>query len=422
MERMRYYFGVRERERSKLALSTGWSVHLPMLSTSLNNHLSLQFRSCVHSHSYQSSTSNMTRRDELKVEDTEHLKESKDATFHTAEDSFSSNDVSVSIDCQGGVEDNIEAQLPSYFDANLEDQTLDVPSPIRDQKTKTARRLAVAMSALLLVIVIVIGASVGIAMSARNDAQNQGTSLVSDNFPSGSDNFPGPDDYAGPGGNDSYGDDENVGPKKAHYNGNKNLSSTTTTIKTRPADDRLHGTYVKPNENDEIVAELPSTPPPQYVSFPPSPSCSRPPAWANDDLSWSDLSTDQRNAALYLGYTAAAWDADDDTIIEVLYANLDWYDLSSEQRLAYEYLGYNSGSYENFYNDYFFDELPGEVQDSAVALGYTQKVWDECEADVCVLGVDDMFWKGISRIDRMNLKVLGYDCWTWNNYDFSGAR
>lgn len=394
-----------------------------MISTSLNDHLSLQFRSCAHSLIYQSSTSNMTRKDELKQD--EHHKESKDATFHTAEDSFSSNDASVSIDFHGEINENIEAQLPSYFDAKLEDQTVEEPSPLHDRKTKTSCKLAVALAALLHVIIIAIGVSVGISMFARNKAQNQGTSLVSDNFPSGSDNFPGPDDYAGPGDNESYennGEDENVGPKKAHYNGNKNPSSTTTAIKTRPADDRHHGSNVKPNDNDEIVAESPSMPPPRYVSFPPSPSCSRPPAWADDDLSWSDLSADQRNTALYLGYTASAWDADDDTIIEVLYANLDWSDLSSDQRLAYEYLGYNSGSYENFYNDYFFDELPREVQVAADEIGYTQGVWDECSAEICVPGVDDMFWKGISRIDRMNLKVLGYDCWTWNNYELSGAR
>ena len=134
-------------------------------------------------------------------------------------------------------------------------------------------------------------------------------------------------------------------------------------------------------------------------------------------MTWSNLSDDQRKAALYLGYTSAAWDADDDAIIEQLYATLDWSSgLSDDQRLAFSYLGYNSGSYENFYNDYSFAELPANVQVAANAVGYTQKVWDECDEEVCAK-VDDKFWKGLKKGERINMKVLGYDCWTWNNYE-----
>ena len=174
------------------------------------------------------------------------------------------------------------------------------------------------------------------------------------------------------------------------------------------------------NSTDDGITEdqeLLSTPPPEYTAAPLLPSCSRPPAWADDDMFWSKLSDDQRNAALFLGYTSTAWDADDDTIIEELYAMLDWSSgLSSDQRLAFTYLGYNSGSYENFYDDYSFAELPADVQTAANAVGYTQKVWDECDEEVCAK-VDDKFWKGLKKGERINMKVLGYDCWTWNNYE-----
>ena len=173
------------------------------------------------------------------------------------------------------------------------------------------------------------------------------------------------------------------------------------------------------NSTDGVIEdqELPSTPPPEYTDAPLLPSCSRPPAWADEDMTWSNLSDDQRQAALYLGYTSAAWDADDDTTIDQLYAALDWSSgLSSDQRLAFAYLGYNSGSYENFYSDYNFAELPADVQDAAKAVGYDQEVWDECDEEVCAK-VDDKYWKGLKKGERINMKVLGYDCWTWNNYD-----
>ena len=347
-------------------------MHIRMLSTSLATQLSLQFRSCAHPENMNNTNSNMTARKDEREEDDEHHKDSKDATFHTAEDSFSSNDVSVSIDCHGGAEENIEAQLPSYFDNKMVNQSMEKQGHQSDQKTKKVCIVALALS-LFLVIVIAVGVILGVLLRSGNSTSNQGTSYSSDNFP-------GPHDYAGPGGdNNSDNSDSSgkMGPKEAYYNANKDSTSTTTPIKTKPAD---------------------------------------------DDMSWSDLSNDQRQAALYLGYTSTAWDADDDAIIEVLYANFAWDDLTSDQRIAFGYLGYNSGSYENFYNDYFFDELPVKVQVAADAVGYTQRVWDECEAEVCVSGVDDMFWSGIARMDRTNLKVLGYDCWTWNNYDFGGAR
>ena len=62
------------------------------------------------------------------------------------------------------------------------------------------------------------------------------------------------------------------------------------------------------------------------------------------------------------------------------------------------------------------------MQDAVAAVGYTQEVWDGCSLEICLAGVDDMFWKDLAKVNRMNLKALGYDCWTWNNYDFGGAR
>mmetsp|Transcript_11720 Transcript_11720/g.24723 ORF Transcript_11720/g.24723 Transcript_11720/m.24723 type:complete len:95 (-) Transcript_11720:99-383(-) len=91
-----------------------------------------------------------------------------------------------------------------------------------------------------------------------------------------------------------------------------------------------------------------------------------------------------------------------------------WSDLSSQQQLALTYLGYNSGSFEEFYADFDFAELPAEVQYAADALGYDQDVWDNCVAEVCA-DVDDMWWKEMTEEEQELVAVLGYDCWTWNN-------
>jgi len=56
-------------------------------------------------------------------------------------------------------------------------------------------------------------------------------------------------------------------------------------------------------------------------------------------------------------------------------------------------------------------------REAAAAVGYTRSIWDGCTAEVCVKGVDDKYWSKLKRLDRTNLRVLGYGCWTWNNYE-----
>lgn len=173
-------------------------------------------------------------------------------------------------------------------------------------------------------------------------------------------------------------------------------------------------------------------PPPSYAGPPPSVNCNTPPAWADDDLGWDDLTSDQRSAAVYLGYTPSLWNDEDfwknggtgtreEANFDARYADLEWTDLTSDQQTAFAYLGYGSGSYSDFYNDYSFDELPADVQAAADAVGYDRDVWDNCNAEVCSSQVDNDLWQDLSRAERANLKELGYQCWTWNNYDFGGG-
>ena len=175
-------------------------------------------------------------------------------------------------------------------------------------------------------------------------------------------------------------------------------------------------------------------PPPSYGGSPPSINCNTPPAWADDDMGWADLTSDQRSAASYLGYTPSLWNDEDfwngggtgtreGASFDARYADLEWTDLTVIQQTAFGYLGYGPGSYSDFYNDYSFDELPADVRAAADAVGYDRDVWDGCTAEVCSGQVDNDLWQNHSRAERANLKVLGYSCWVWNNYDFgSGGR
>ncbi len=176
---------------------------------------------------------------------------------------------------------------------------------------------------------------------------------------------------------------------------------------------------------------LQNSEPPSYLGLPPSSNCNTPPVWADDEVGWDDLTADQRNAAIFLGYTESIWngrmnsggsDSDNESqeqaLFDAYYADLEWTDLTSAQQLAFSYLGENAGSYSDFYDDYDFDELPLTVQAAANAVGYTQDVWGNCIAgEICNAQVDNLRWRGLSKVQRTNLKLLGYDCWTWNNYD-----
>lgn len=264
------------------------------------------------------------------------------------------------------------------------------------QRIVRRRRTVRVMIVAAIVVAAVIGATV-----AATSRKGSGSSSTAANIP---DNFP------------SSGHGGGTGPK---------TQEGTTPSRPGPGAQSA-GTTAAPQE----VMPLP---PPSYGGSPPSVNCNTPPAWADDDMGWDDLTPDQRSAASYLGYTPSLWNDEDfwnggtgtreEASFNARYADLEWTDLTVGQQVAFAYLGYGSGSYSDFYNNYSFDELPTDVQAAADAVGYDRGVWDSCTAEVCSSQVDNDLWQDHSRTERANLKVLGYTCWTWNNYDFgSGGR
>jgi len=95
-------------------------------------------------------------------------------------------------------------------------------------------------------------------------------------------------------------------------------------------------------------------------------------------LQWIDLSSEQRQAAKYLGYTAETWEAK-----YMAHQDLEWSELDEISQKAWMTLGYN---------EYRWDEevlpataekdwidLTAEHRASAMLLGYTHASWDEHE-------------------------------------------
>ena len=297
-------------------------------------------------------------------------------------------------------ESSFSSSSSSSEEDSIEDGTCGkakvLPPGERDEQQRILRRSRTVR--VMILAAVVVAAVIGATLAATSRTDSSTAANIPDDFPS-----------SGHGGG--------AGPKTQEGN---------TTSRPGPGVQNA-GTTAAPQEAVQL-------PPPSYGGSPPSVNCNTPPAWADDDMGWDDLTSDQRSAASYLGYTQSLWNDEDfwntggtgtreEAYFNARYADLEWTDLTVIQQVAFAYLGYGSGSYSDFYNDYSFDELPADVQAAADAVGYDRDVWDSCTAEVCSSQVDNDLWQDHSRTERANLKVLGYTCWTWNNYDFgSGGR
>jgi hypothetical protein len=107
-------------------------------------------------------------------------------------------------------------------------------------------------------------------------------------------------------------------------------------------------------------------------------------------LQWIDLSSEQKQAANYLGYTAETWEAKhlDMHAPEVpflVHQHLAWSDLDEISQKAWTTLGYNgwlwdAGSLPATCKKDWID-LTAEQRSSAITLGYTRASWDEDEPE-----------------------------------------
>merc|ERR1712238_183132 len=125
--------------------------------------------------------------------------------------------------------------------------------------------------------------------------------------------------------------------------------------------------------------------------------------WTNQidyDTIWDDLNADLRAAAIVLGYTKDTWCVEDN---------------DDEETSAPTDPATDSATAQNIMED-DWNELPDDVKSAAVALGYTQEIWDT-EGALPVETFDKM-WDQLTMEQRLSATMLfGYTEDPWNTDD-----
>merc|ERR1712238_638592 len=125
--------------------------------------------------------------------------------------------------------------------------------------------------------------------------------------------------------------------------------------------------------------------------------------WTNQidyDTIWDDLNADLRAAAIVLGYTKDTWCVEDN---------------DDEETSAPTDPATDSATAQNIMEE-DWKELPDDVKSAALALGYTQEIWDT-EGALPVETFDKM-WDQLTMEQRLSATMLfGYTEDTWNTDD-----
>jgi len=141
-----------------------------------------------------------------------------------------------------------------------------------------------------------------------------------------------------------------------------------------------------------------------------------------DDYYWDQMSPEQQEAALFIGYTKAAWDVGEEgTTAPTLEQTEEPTANATEPPAVATAATTNSNSEDiepeaveaGYYEDFDWDELSPRVQEAAVALGYDKALWN-------VGGVaksDDFWWDELSPKQQTAAAILGYDKYSWNGVD-----
>ncbi|EJK44645.1 hypothetical protein THAOC_36801, partial [Thalassiosira oceanica] len=121
---------------------------------------------------------------------------------------------------------------------------------------------------------------------------------------------------------------------------------------------------------------------------------------ASDDKGWSELSDGERDAAKVLGYDRESWDGSEDEPSAAA---------ATGNQTAVDPVEITPG----FYDDYGFAELPPDVQEAAVKMGYTEEMWD-VGADVFT---NHLAWDDMSPELQVAAARFGYDKASWDADD-----
>ena len=115
-----------------------------------------------------------------------------------------------------------------------------------------------------------------------------------------------------------------------------------------------------------------------------------------------------------MGYTKDIWNNNGISVIDVH----DWIELTAEQRNAALTLGYNQQGWDNAIPEW--ENLPLEIKQAELELGYTEEIWND-ESDVGI----SYHWDDMTDRLQKVASTLGYTQETWdadNNATAAGAE
>ena len=174
--------------------------------------------------------------------------------------------------------------------------------------------------------------------------------------------------------------------------------------------------------------------------------------WGDDDdvwnnYSWAELNDAQRYAAKVLGYNQILWDIGAQTTT----SELDWNDMTAEQEDAAMLLGWDEESWnadssdvdedqdededeevyipaasagmvamggDDVWNNYSWSELNEEQRNAAILLGFTQDMWDYGGQP----DVTNEWWDEMTTEEENAAALLGWDKESWDEDDTDGRK
>merc|ERR1712238_139354 len=135
---------------------------------------------------------------------------------------------------------------------------------------------------------------------------------------------------------------------------------------------------------------------------------------------WEDLSDDLHAAAVILGYTKETWCVDDSLSDSSSSDELtDDVSLSGSEDMSNAPTNYATSvpTEENTYTDMSNEdwmELPNEMKNAAISLGYNQETWDETMDDDEIMPFDKK-WQQLTETQQGAVSLLfGYNPETWD--------
>jgi hypothetical protein len=129
-------------------------------------------------------------------------------------------------------------------------------------------------------------------------------------------------------------------------------------------------------------------------------------AWNNgiepesSGLYWDELTHEQRDAALVIGYTVEMWDVEVLGLISPTPGPVP-FDATEVVEPGY-------------YDDYSWDEMPPQVQDAFALLGYDQELWDDPLGIGLKASSENYSWADLLLEQQGAATLVGYNKQSWD--------